>query len=143
MRLARWTIASPKRLAPLCGYKVAGEPRAGYRAGFGAGAITRALKLRHTQSSGVAHKSCGDGQIMRKAFAVSGRMPSCSEPAPEGLSASVTARSFARSSGREATAKAEDSRMPSRWCSRASGAGAHQFTPAKHTHEGRHQQHPN
>jgi len=68
MRLARWTIASPKRLAPLCGYKVAGEPRAGYRAGFGAGAITRALKLRHTQSSGVAHKSCGDRQIMRKAL---------------------------------------------------------------------------
>jgi hypothetical protein len=46
----------------------AGEPRVGYRAGFGAGAITRALKLRHTQSSGVAHKSCGDRQIMRKAL---------------------------------------------------------------------------
>ena len=37
-------------------------------AGCGAGAITRALKLRHTQSSGVAHKSCGDRQIMRKAL---------------------------------------------------------------------------
>ena len=37
-------------------------------AGFGAGAITRALKLRHTPSTGVAHRFCSDRRIMRKAL---------------------------------------------------------------------------
>ena len=47
---------------------VGAHPPAEVLAGFGAGAITRALKLRHTPSAGVAHRFCGDRRIMRKAL---------------------------------------------------------------------------
>ena len=40
----------------------------------------------------------------------------------------MTARSFARSSGREDHGQGRRFADATRWCSRASGAGAHQFT---------------
>lgn len=45
--------------------------------------------------------------------------------------------------GCESSRSTGNSKIPIRRCSRAKGAGRPPVHPAEHTHEGRHEQHPN